>query len=421
MNSGDTAWVLTSAGLVLFMVPGLALFYGGMVSSRNVLVMLQQNIIPLGLISIVWALVGYSLAFGNDLGGGLLGDLNTFGLRHLDSSPAPNMHVVVEGVAIPTLAFVAYMMMFAIITPALVTGATADRLKFAGYTVFLGLWSVIVYAPVAHWLWSPRLADQARGSGLGGRTRGARRRRGGGPRALARHRPAATVAERRTPRIRSRWSCSAQGSSGSGGSGSTRRRAAGQRRGGAGADQHTTRRGRGDARVAPGRASTEGHATVLGAVTGAVGGLATITPCAGYVTSYSAIIIGALAGLICHLALRLKIFMRLDDALDVIAVHFIGGVLGRSCSGSSGARRSTRSARTASSTAAARSARGAGAGGRGRGRVLVRRDMADRDGCREDDRTSRRASGRGRPRSLTTGDVRLCVRPRRRNDAGDGP
>ena len=94
MNSGDTAWVLTSAGLVLFMVPGLALFYGGMVSSRNALVMLQQNIIPLGLISILWALVGYSLAFGNDLGGGLLGDLNAIGLRNLDSSPAPNLHVV---------------------------------------------------------------------------------------------------------------------------------------------------------------------------------------------------------------------------------------------------------------------------------------------------------------------------------------
>ena len=150
INAGDTVWVLTSTGLVLFMVPGLALFYGGMVSSRNVLVMLQQNIFPLGLISLLWVLIGYSLAFGRDVGGGVIGNLDLFGLRDLG-----HLHLVAPGVAIPTLAFVAYMMMFAIITPALITGATANRLNFAGYAVVIGLWSVIVYAPVAHWLWSP--------------------------------------------------------------------------------------------------------------------------------------------------------------------------------------------------------------------------------------------------------------------------
>lgn len=155
INAGDTAWVLTSAALVLFMVPGLALFYGGMVSSRNVLVMLQQNIFPLGLISLLWVMIGYSLAFGRDAGGGVIGNLDLFGLRDLGHSGPLGLHHVAPGVAIPTLAFVAYMMMFAIITPALITGATANRLKFAGYAVVIGLWSVIVYAPVAHWLWSP--------------------------------------------------------------------------------------------------------------------------------------------------------------------------------------------------------------------------------------------------------------------------
>src|ERR1700739_1597255 len=132
MNAGDTAWVLVGAGLVLVMVPGLALFYGGQVSSRPVLVMLQQSIFPLGLVSVLWVLAGYSLAFGPDAGGGVIGNLAAFGLRDLAQGPPTGMHVVVPGLAIPGLAFVAYMMMFAVITPALVTGATANRLKFAG-------------------------------------------------------------------------------------------------------------------------------------------------------------------------------------------------------------------------------------------------------------------------------------------------
>jgi ammonia channel protein AmtB len=144
-----------STGLVMVMVPGLALFYGGLVSSRNVLVMLQQNIFPLGLISILWVLAGYSLAFGQDAGGGVIGNLAMFGLRGVGQRAGAGMHTVAPGLPIPALAFVAYMMMFAIITPALVTGATADRLKFAGYAVVIGVWSLVVYAPVAHWLFSP--------------------------------------------------------------------------------------------------------------------------------------------------------------------------------------------------------------------------------------------------------------------------
>ena len=145
INSGDTAWVLFCAAAVLFMTPGLALFYAGMVSRRNTLVMLQQNFIPLGVISLTWVLVGYSLAFGNDTGNGLIGDLKTFGLRDLGLAPPPALHEVSTTVAIPTLAFVAYQMMFAIITPALATGAVASRLRPLGWAIFLALWSILVY------------------------------------------------------------------------------------------------------------------------------------------------------------------------------------------------------------------------------------------------------------------------------------
>ena len=330
MNAGDIAWVLTSTGLVVVMVPGLALFYGGLVSSRNVLVMLQQNIFPLGLISILWVLAGYSLAFGRDAGGGVIGNLAAFGLHDLGQSPLPNMHVVVPGVAIPTLAFVAYMMMFAIITPALVTGATADRLKFAGYAVVIGVWSLVVYAPIAHWLWCPSgwLAKRGAQDWAGG---------------LVVHASAgaAVVALLLVIGRRRRWPNAATrphsiplvvlgagllwfGWFGFNG-------ADGLRANGVAAQALINTQVAGAAALLVWllrERFTEGHATVLGGVTGAVAGLATITPCAGYVDTYAAVIIGGLAGLICHLTLRLKQFLRLDDALDVIAVHFVGGVLG---------------------------------------------------------------------------------------------
>jgi len=330
MNAGDTAWVLVSAGLVMVMMPGLALFYGGLVSSRNVLVMLQQNIFPLGLISILWVLAGFSLAFGPDAGGGVIGNLAAFGLRDLAQGPPAGMHTVAPQLPVPGLAFVAYMMMFAIITPALITGATADRLKFAGYAVVIGVWSLLVYAPVAHWLFSS--------SGWLAR-RGAQDWAGG----LVVHGSAgaAVLALLLVIGRRRRWPDAASrphsiplvvlgagllwfGWFGFNG-------ADGLRANGVAAQAVI------NTQVAAAAAMlawllmerySDGHATVLGAVTGAVAGLATITPCAGYVDTYTAIIIGGLAGLICHLALRLKQLLRLDDALDVIAVHFVGGVLG---------------------------------------------------------------------------------------------
>src|SRR5262245_20684862 len=151
---GNTAWVLASAALVLFMTPGLAFFYGGMVRSKNVLGMLMQNFFAMGLVSVLWALFAFSLAFGD--GGKFIGNFDFVGLKGLgDAATQLPGYVDDFGLTIPAIVFCAFQLMFAIITPALFTGATADRLKFGAYALFLGLWSVLVYAPVAHWVFSP--------------------------------------------------------------------------------------------------------------------------------------------------------------------------------------------------------------------------------------------------------------------------
>jgi Amt family ammonium transporter len=330
VNSGDTAWLLICAALVLFMTPGLAFFYAGMVRSRNSLVMMQQNFIPLGVVSVTWVLVGYSLAFGNTVGNGLVGDLGVFGLRNLIDAPSPGIHVVSAAVSVPTLAFVAYQMMFAIITPALATGAVADRMKFAGWACFLAIWSVVVYAPIAHWLWAPAgwLTQRGAQDWAGGMVVHA----SAGAAALA----LLIVLGKRTV-----WPDAAPMPHsiplvivGAGilwfgwfgfnaGDGLQANGVAAQ----ALINTH----------VAGAVAMLvwlvlekvrEGHPTVIGGVTGAVAGLATITPAAGYVSTLSALMIGVLAGLVCHVALRAKTFFKFDDALDVIAVHFVGGILG---------------------------------------------------------------------------------------------
>jgi Amt family ammonium transporter len=154
MDSGNTAWVLASAALVLFMTPGLAFFYGGMVRAKNVLGMLMQNYFAMGLISVLWAALCFSLAFGD--GGSWIGNFDFAFLRHLaDVKTQLPGYTGALALSIPPLAFAGYQMMFAVITPALITGATADRLKFSAYALFLGLWMIVVYSPVAHWVFSP--------------------------------------------------------------------------------------------------------------------------------------------------------------------------------------------------------------------------------------------------------------------------
>ncbi|WP_320065610.1 ammonium transporter [Micromonospora sp. RTGN7] len=330
VNSGDTAWVLVCAGLVLFMTPGLAVFYGGMVRTRNVLAMLQQNIIALGVVSLTWVLVGYTIAFGDDAGSGLFGNLELLGLTDLRVPPAPNLHVAAGQVTIPTLAFIAFQMMFAVITPALVTGATAGRLRFFGWAVFLAIWSIVVYAPIAHWLWHPggwlaKFGTQDWAGGLvvhasaGAAVLGillvVGRRRGW---------PHAEAPPNSIPLTILGAGILWFGWFGfNGGDGLQANGVAAQ----AVINTHLAAAAGMLVWLVAERLK-DGHSTVVGSVSGAVAGLATVTPTAGYVNALSAIAIGAIAGIVCHTALRLKYLFRLDDALDVLAVHFVGGMLG---------------------------------------------------------------------------------------------
>ncbi|NUP93474.1 MAG: ammonium transporter, partial [Candidatus Omnitrophica bacterium] len=151
LNAADTAWMLISTALVLFMTPGLALFYGGLVRSKNVLSTMMHSFSAMMVVTIVWVLWGYSLAFGDDAGGGLIGNLKHVFLAGVSwDEPRPDL-----GTTIPHLLFCMYQLMFAIITPALISGAFAERMKFSSYAVFVVLWSTLVYSPVAHWVWGP--------------------------------------------------------------------------------------------------------------------------------------------------------------------------------------------------------------------------------------------------------------------------
>jgi Amt family ammonium transporter len=315
MDSGNTAWLLTSAALVLFMTPGLAFFYGGMVRSKNVLGMLMQNIFAMGLVSVIWALIGYTLAFGGDAS--LIGNLDFAFVYDIAESD--------EG-----MAFFAFQMMFAVITPALITGATADRLKFGSYALFIGLWSVLVYSPVAHWVWDAGgwIFDMGAQDFAGGAAIhinagiaalavvaviGNRRAHGSEP--MPPHNLPFTVLG--TGILWFGWIGFNAGSA----------FAADEIAAQALVNTHLA--------AASGMLGwlivekwKAGHATTLGACSGAVAGLVAITPCAGFVGDLSPIIIGLLAGIVCYLALQVKEVLRLDDSLDVIAVHLVGGLLG---------------------------------------------------------------------------------------------
>jgi Amt family ammonium transporter len=314
MDTGDTAWVLTAAALVLFMTPGLAFFYGGMVRSKNILGMLMQNIFAMGIISVIWAVIGFSLAFGGD--GPLIGNFDYAFVYDIATGPG--------------MAFFAFQMMFAVITPALITGATADRLKFSGYAAFIAVWSVLVYSPVAHWVWDQGgwifemgALDFAGGAAIHINAGIASlavvavvgSRRGHGTEPMPPHNLPFTVLG--TGILWFGWIGFNAGSA----------LAANGIAAQALVNTHLA--------AAAGMLGwlivervKAGHATTLGACSGAVAGLVAITPCAGFVGEMSPIIIGLLAGAVCYLALRVKATLRLDDSLDVIAVHLVGGLLG---------------------------------------------------------------------------------------------
>jgi Amt family ammonium transporter len=328
IDSGATAWVLISAALVAFMTPGLAFFYGGMVRSKNVLGMLMQNIFAMGLISILWAFVGFSLAFGGT--GAFIGNFDFAFMKDLANVSALPGYTGDFALVIPVLAFFGYQMMFAVITPALITGATADRLKFSAYAVIIGVWSVVVYPTVAHWVFSPngwlfkRGALDFAGGAVVHINAGAAAlavilvlgNRKGWPReAMPPHNLPFTMLG--TGILWFGWFGFNAGSA----------LAANGLAAQALVNTHLAA-----AAAMLGWLIIEklraGHATTLGAASGAVAGLVAITPCAGFVGGVAPIIIGFVSSLVCYFALSLKTKFNFDDSLDVIAVHLVGGIMG---------------------------------------------------------------------------------------------
>lgn len=327
MDSGNTAWLLMSTALVLFMTPGLAFFYGGMVRAKNVLGMLMQNLFAMGILAVLWATVVFSLAFAKAGDGGLLGNFEFAFLRHIGPGAAPGEFL--GTLTIPFVLFCAYQMTFAIITPALITGATADRMKFSAYAVFISLWLVLVYGPVAHWVFAGGFLAKMGALDFAG---GAVVHINAGAAALAvililgkrRGYPGTPMPPHNVPFTIL-------------GTGILWFGWAGFNAGSALAADGVAAQALMNTILAPAAAMLgwllveklkDGHATTLGAASGAVAGMVAITPCAGFVGGMAPIYIGFLTGAICYLALGLKRRFGFDDSLDVIGVHLIGGIFG---------------------------------------------------------------------------------------------
>jgi len=324
IDSGDTAWMLMSTALVMLMTPGLALFYGGMVRRKNVLGTIMHSFIAIALVSVQWILFGYSLSFGPDVNG-LIGNLSWAGLSNVSITPNPDY-----APTIPHLLFMIYQMMFAVITPALISGAFAERIKFSSFLIFTLAWTTVVYDPVAHWVW---------GAGGWMKNLGVLDFAGGvvvhatsGFSALA----AALYIGKRKGFLHEHmpphdlpltvlgagllwfgWFGFNAGSALSSGSLATMAFV-------------TTHIAAVSATLTWVFAEWlhRGKPTMFGAATGAIAGLATITPAAGFVGPLPALVIGMAAGLLCYTALNAKTKFKYDDSLDAFGVHGVGGTLG---------------------------------------------------------------------------------------------
>ncbi|MDP7085874.1 MAG: ammonium transporter [Dehalococcoidia bacterium] len=325
MDSGDTAWMLTASALVLLMTPGLAFFYGGLVRVKNVISTIMYSFIAMAVVSVVWVLWGYSLAFGE--GTDFIGDFSLAGLSGID------INDIYPGTGIPTLLFVIFQMMFAIITPALITGAFVERFKFTTYIVFVAIWVSIVYAPIAHWVWG--------GGWLGNVGDGALDFAGGtvvhinaGLAAVA---AALLVGKRRDPGVEPHnvpyvvlgaallWFGWFGFNAGSGLAAD-------------GLDINAflvTNTAAAAAALTWGLLSQiqTGRMGAVGVASGAVAGLVAITPASGYVGVMGALAIGFGAGALCYVAVWLRSRTSLDDALEVFAVHGVGGIWGAIATG----------------------------------------------------------------------------------------
>jgi ammonium transporter, Amt family len=327
MNAADTAFVLISAALVMFMTPGLALFYGGMVRSKNVLATIMQSFILLGLVSIIWAVAGYTLAFGKDMGG-IIGSLEYLFLNGVGMEAGPASETI------PHLAFMIFQCMFAVITPALITGAFAERMKFGGFLVFTTLWILVVYAPMAHWVWGKGwMAEMGALDFAGGAvvhmssaaaalaaTVVMGKRKGHGSTAFIPHNLPMTVLGAGI--LWFGWFGFNAGSA----------LAADGFAANAFVTTHMAAAAAALAWILMEKLHS-GKATTLGAASGAVAGLVAITPAAGYVTVMPAILIGLGGGVFCFLGILLKGKLGYDDSLDVVGVHGVGGTWGAIATG----------------------------------------------------------------------------------------
>jgi ammonium transporter, Amt family len=329
IDTGDTAWLLISTALVMLMTPGLALFYGGMVRRKNVLGTIMQSFIALGVITIQWVLFGYSLAFGPDVHH-LIGDLSWVGLNGVGLTPNPDYAPTV-----PHQAFMAFQMMFAVITPALITGAFAERFKFSTYIVFLFVWSTIVYAPLAHWVWgvggwmrnlgaldfagglvvhiSSGLAALAAAFIIG-------KRRGYGHEHMPPHNLTMTVLG--AALLWFGWFGFNGGSAVASGALATSAFLATHIAAASAAFSWTLTEWK-----------LRGKPTMLGTASGCVAGLVAITPASGYVGPMAALIIGLGAGVVCYYGISLKNKLGYDDSLDTVGVHGVGGIFGALATG----------------------------------------------------------------------------------------
>ena len=337
LNSGDTAWILTSTALVLFMtLPGLALFYGGMVRAKSVLNMMLMSMITIGIVSVLWVIYGFKLAFGYKDNSQWYGEFSLSGLGSAVNELTNNGGVY----PIPLLAFAAFQLMFAIITPALISGAIADRTKFTAWAVFVTFWSTLVYFPVAHWVFAfgNKVGDTVTGAGFLA-ARGVEDFAGGT--AVHINAGAAGLALAIVLGRRIGWRKESMrphsmplvlvgaGLLWFGWFGFNAGSALGANGVAALALLNT--------QVAAAAAALgwllvekirDGHPTSLGVASGVVAGLVAITPACAFVAPWAAVLIGLFAGIFCALAVGLKYLFNFDDSLDVVGVHLIGGLWG---------------------------------------------------------------------------------------------
>jgi len=336
LNTGDTAWVLASTALVLLMTPGLALFYGGMVRAKSVLNMMMMSMVTIGIVSILWVIYGFKLAFGYEANSQWFGEISFSGLGSAVNELTNNGGVY----PIPLLAFAAFQLMFAVITPALISGSIADRTKFTAWSLFVVIWSTLVYFPVAHWVFAfgNKVGDTVTGAGFLA-AKGVQDFAGGT--AVHINAGAAGLALAIVLGKRVGWRRESMrphsmplvliGASllWFGWFGFNAGSALGANGVAALAFMNT--------QVATGAAVVgwliveklrDGHPTSLGAASGAVSGLVAITPACAFVTPWAAVLIGLIAGIFCSLAVGLKYKFNFDDSLDVVGVHLVGGLWG---------------------------------------------------------------------------------------------